>query len=58
VPVATLARRLGTSSRSLLHRLGRIGIPVHGQFEEAGAMRGALVEIADLPRLSLPARRR
>lgn len=56
IDVATVARTLNTTSRHLLARLGRLGVPTVGAFQDGGARRGYLVRTSDLVRLLLAPR--
>ncbi|HCQ58611.1 MAG TPA: hypothetical protein DIU10_12015 [Sulfitobacter sp.] len=48
VPSATLAKRMQTSSRGLMTRLGEMGVDLIGAFQDGSAWRGHLVRLADL----------
>jgi hypothetical protein len=48
IDVATVARTLNTTSRHLIARLGRLGVPTVGGFRDAGARCGYLVRTTDV----------
>lgn len=52
VPVSTLAKAKGTSSRKLLSEFSKLGIKTHGATNEGATSRGHLVKLEDLVALA------